>query len=172
MCAGTITMQKSVRFVTALLVCLLESTPILAEGTAPSEQPSPTANSTEGDFLRIQPLPAGIADVTPIPGAVNVPFADCQASWPDGYKQFRNEDFAVPGHARKRDIYAWLRAKQAFETRDCGCDGKVAPWEPVEAIYAELVNSYGTVQVKHTAEYDAQANVLTELVERLCGGRF
>ena len=149
----------------------------LAGSTPAPALPSPTRSApttglTEGDFLRVQPLPEGFEKVEPIPGAVNIPFADCEASWPEGYKAFRAEDFAVKDHARKRDIYAWLRAKQAFEARDCTCGGKVAHWEPVEAIYAGLVKTYGVVQIKHTAAYDAQANQLTALVEKMCGGRF
>ena len=152
------------------MAALADSGPVPAL-PSPTDAVSVTGLAVE-EFLRIGPLPDGIENVEPIQGAVNVPFADCEASWPEGYKAFRAEDFAVKDHARKRDIYAWLRAKQAFEHRDCTCSGKVAPWEPVEAIYTALVKTYGTLKIKHTAAYDAQANQLTALVEKMCGGRF
>ena len=152
------------------MAALAESGPVPA-AQAPANT-APATGLAEEEFLRIGPLPDGIEKVGPIQGAVNVPFADCEASWPEGYKAFRAEDFAVKDHARKRDIYAWLRAKQAFEARNCTCAGKIAPWEPVEAIYAGLVKTYAEVQIKHTAAYDAQANQLTALVEKMCGGRF
>ena len=152
------------------MAALAESGPVPA-ARAPANT-APATGLAEDEFLRIGPMPDGIEKVGPIQGAVNVPFAECGASWPEGYKAFRAEDFAVKDHARKRDIYAWLRAKQAFEARDSTCGSKVAPWEPVEAIYAGLEKTYGVVQIKHTAAYDAQANQLTVLVEKICGGRF
>ena len=164
--------SKAAQIAAALFIFVLCGAAVRAEDSAAPAEQTPGSQTPEDSFLRIAPLPAGIENVTPIPGAVNIPFANCAANWPEGYKVFRDEDFAVEGHARRRDIYAWLRAKQAFETRDCSCSGKVAPWEPVEAIYAQLVKTFGEVQIKHTAAYDAEANVLTATVERMCGGRF
>ena len=133
---------------------------------------SAMAETTEQDFLHVAPLPEGIETVEPIPGAVNVRFQDCEAVWPEGYRAWLAESVAAEGYARKRDIYGWLRARQAFETKDCGCIGKVASWEEVEHVYAALRETHGRVWIRHTAEYAAHANILTAAVERMCGGPF
>ena len=86
------------------------------------------AQTIEDEFLQVAPLPDGIDTVAPIPGAANVRFQDCEKFWPEGYRAWRAESVATEGHARKRDIYSWLRAWQAFEAKDCGCAAKVAPW--------------------------------------------
>jgi len=130
------------------------------------------AETSEDDFLQIAPLPPGIEAVEPIPGAVNVPFQDCGAVWPEGYRAWRAESVANEGHARKRDIYSWLRAWQAFEAKDCGCTGKVAAWEEVERAYGALLQAHGRVEIKHTAGFASQADVLTAAVEKMCGGPF
>ena len=134
--------------------------------------PAPEAAAEEQAFLRVRPLPDGLATVEPIPGAVNVRFLDCQAAWPEGYKAHRAAGSRKDGYARKRDIYSYLQASQAFETRDCGCAGKVAHWEPVEAIYAELQAENGEVTQDQTAAYADAAADLIDAVETMCGGRF
>jgi hypothetical protein len=130
------------------------------------------AETAEQDFLKVAPLPEGIDTVAPIPGAVNVRFQDCEAVWPEGYRSWRVESVSAEGHARKRDIYSWLRAWQAFEAKDCGCAGKVAPWQDVDRVYEALKQAHGRVEIKHTADFAAQADVLTAAVERMCGGPF
>jgi hypothetical protein len=134
--------------------------------------PAPDAAAEEQAFLRVRPLPDGLATVQPIPGAVNVRFLDCEAAWPEGYKAHRAAGSRKDGYARKRDIYSYLQASLAFETRDCGCAGKVAPWEPVEAIYAGLQAETGEVTQDQTATYADAAADLIDAVETLCGGRF
>lgn len=113
------------------------------------------AQTAEQDFLRVMPLPDGIDEVEPILGAVNVLFKDCGDHWPEGYRAWRVESVAAEGQARKRDIYSWLRARQAFKMRECGCVGKVAEWEPVETIYASLQTTHGEVLIRHTADFAA-----------------
>lgn len=134
--------------------------------------PAPDTATEEQAFLRVRPLPVGLATVEQIPGAVNVRFLDCAATWPEGYKAHRAAGSRKDGYARKRDIYSYLQASQAFEARDCGCSGKVAPWEPVEAIYAELQAETGEVTQDQTAAYADAAADLIDAVEILCGGRF
>jgi hypothetical protein len=143
---------------------------LLALGLALDEPAA--AETAEEDFLWVAPLPEGVEAVGPIPGAVNVHFRECEAVWPDGYRAWLAESVAAEGHARKRDIYSWLRAWQAFETKDCGCAGKVAPWEEVDRIFAALRQAHGRVEIKHTAVFASQADVLTAAVERMCGGPF
>jgi hypothetical protein len=130
------------------------------------------AETAEEDFLKIAPLPGGIEAKAPLPDAVNVRFQDCEAVWPEGYRAWLAESVAAEGHARKRDIYAWLRAWQAFEAKDCGCAGKVAPWDDVDRIFAKLQQAHGRVEIKHTAVFASQADTLTAAVERMCGGPF
>jgi hypothetical protein len=133
-----------------------------AAGTAVNEQ----------SFLRVRPLPKGLEKFQPIPGAVNVRFLDCESTWPEGYNAHRAAGSRKEGYARKRDIYSYLQASQAFETRDCGCAGKVAPWQAVEGIYAGLQTETGEVTQDQTAAYADAAADLINAVETLCGGRF
>lgn len=163
---------KPVQFSVAIFACVLGCTVLLAKADPPTAQQSPAANDSEDDFLRILPLPKGIEKIEPIVGSVNIRFKDCAAVWPNGYRAYLAESVAAEGHANRGDIYGWLRAKQAFESKDCSCTGKVANWAPVEAIYAGLRNKYGTVLLKHTAVYEDQARIFHYAVERLCGGLF
>jgi hypothetical protein len=130
------------------------------------------AETAEEEFLTVAPLPEGIETVAPLPGAVNVRFQDCTAVWPDGYRAWLAESVAAEGHARKRDIYSWLRAWKAFEAKDCGCAGKVAAWDDVDRIYSALLQAHGRIEIKHTAVFASQADTLTAAVERMCGGPF
>jgi hypothetical protein len=145
-------------------------TPPITDSDGPSGDSA--AAASEDDFLRVVPLPDGLEDLQPIVGAVNEPFRDCSTSFPAGYVSYRNESVAIDGHAMRGDIYAYLRTRQAFDMRDCTCAGKVAPWEPVEEIYAALKRTHGEVLLKHTAVYEDQARDLRTAVERLCGGPF
>jgi hypothetical protein len=130
------------------------------------------AETAEEDFLKIAPLPEGIEAIAPLPDAVNVRFQDCEAVWPEGYRAWLAESVAAEGHARKRDIYSWLRAWKAFEAKDCGCAGKVAAWDDVDRTYSALLQGHGRVEIKHTAVFASQADTLTAAVERMCGGPF
>jgi hypothetical protein len=134
--------------------------------------PVPETGAEEQSFLQVRPLPEGLEAVEPISGAVNVRFLDCESTWPEGYKVHRAAGSRKEGYARKRDIYSYLQASQAFETRDCGCAGKVAPWEAVEDIYAGLQGETGEVTQDQTAAYADAAADLIDAVETMCGGRF
>jgi hypothetical protein len=138
------------------------------------ESTAPAADTAvdEPAFLRVRPLPEGLKKVQPIPGAVNVRFLDREATWPEAYKAHRAAGSRQDGYARKRNIYSYLQASQAFEARDCGCAGKVAPWEPVEAIYAWFLAETGEVTQDQTATFADRATALIAAVETLCGGRF
>lgn len=141
-------------------------------GLALSDETTPVTPADEQAFLRVRPLPENLAEVAPIPDAVNVRFLDCAASWPEGYKTHRAAGSKKEGYARKRDIYLYLQATRAYATRDCGCAGKVAPWEPVEAIYAGLQDEFGAVNQAQTADYATAAAHLIDAVEIMCQGRF
>lgn len=130
------------------------------------------AETAEDEFLRIVPLPDGIEAVGRIPGAQNVRFQDCEVVWPEGYRAWLEESVAAEGHAERGDIYAWLRTKGAYEKRACDCAAKVAPWDPVDAIYEGLKSRHGKVLLKHTAIYENQARTYRAAVEQMCGGDF
>jgi hypothetical protein len=149
-------------------ICAGAGSALEDEATAPA----PDAAAEEQEFLRLRPLQEGWEKVQPIPGAVNVRFLDCEAVWPEGYKAHRATGSRKEGYARKRDLYSYLQASQAFKARDCGCSGKVAPWEPVEDIYAGLQAESGEVTQDQTAVYAVAAAKLIDAVETLCGGRF
>lgn len=161
----------------SLFPALLRAVTLLAglaawPGVALSQEAAPTVVDEEQAFLRVRPLPEGLDEVVPIPGAVNVRFLDCEASWPEGYRAHRSAGSRKEGYARKRDIYLYLQASQAYEALDCGCAGKVAPWEPVEAIYAGLQGQSGAVTQAQTAPYATAAARLIAAVETMCAGRF
>lgn len=137
-----------------------------------SQESAPVAPTDAAAFLRVRPLPEGLENVEPIHGAVNVRFLDCEASWPEGYKAHRAAGSRKEGYARKRDIYLYLQASHTYETLDCGCAGKVAPWEPVETIYAGLLDQSGEVTQAQTEPYAAAAARLIDAVELMCRGRF
>lgn len=125
----------------------------------------------ESDFLRVRPLPEGIEEVKPIPGAVNTRFIECKPSWPDGYKANEAKKGTVE-YRNKADIYRYLYASHAFETRDCGCTGKVAAWGGVDQIYDALKAKQGEMSLKDTADFASAAQVYFDAVEKMCGGRF
>jgi hypothetical protein len=109
-------------------------------------------------------------NVEPIPGAVNEEFRNCEASWPAGYALARSG----PEARALRDIYGLVRVRNVIETQDCGCAGKVANWEEVEAVAAALrdhhdVRRLSWQQTKAIAE---EAATLTAVAETMCGGSF
>lgn len=133
--------------------------------------PAPDAAAEEQAFLRVQPLPEGLEKVQPLPGAKNVRFAECEAAWPQQYKENRSKIGSAEFRA-KSDIYAYLNAQQSFEMRDCTCTGKVAPWAKVDVIYAALVAEHVELSSQDTAEFSEVADRLEGAVAILCGGKF
>lgn len=141
-----------------------------ALGDAPAV-PAPDAAAQDQAFLRVRPIPEGVANVQPIPGAKNVRFVECEAAWPQEYKDNRSKIGSAEFRA-KSDIYAYLNAQQSFEMRDCTCTGKVAPWVKVDVIYAELVAEHVELSSQDTAEFSEAADRLEGAVAILCGGKF
>jgi hypothetical protein len=125
------------------------------------------AVARENDFLQIvpdTPVPEG---VEPIEGAENVEFKHCDTQWLPEWKEHRRD-------REWNDIYGYVKRKNVIDTKDCSCTGKVASWQPVEAIYAELQAKYGVSVVKmiHTDEYFQKAEAMTPVAEAMCGGKF
>lgn len=135
-----------------------------------AETPASAAIAQEDAYLDVLPKVEIPDDVQPIPGAVNEEFRNCEASWPAGYALARSG----PEARALRDIYGLVRVRNVIETRDCGCAGKVASWEEVEAAAAALrdhndVERLSWQQTKAVAE---EATKLTIVAETMCGGSF
>lgn len=135
-----------------------------------AETPVPADIAQEDAYLDVLPKVEIPNDVQAILGAVNEEFRNCEASWPDGYALARSG----PEARALRDIYGLVRVRNVIETQDCGCKGKVANWEDVEAIAAALrdqrgVQRLGWQQTKGIAEEAAE---LTIVAETMCGGSF
>ena len=135
-----------------------------------SETPAPADIAQEDAYLDVLPKVDVSENVQPIPGAVNEEFRNCEASWPAGYALARSG----PEARALRDIYGLIRVRNVIETQDCGCAGKVANWEDVEAVAVALREQYGIKrlgwqQTKAIAEEVAE---LTIVAETMCGGSF
>ncbi len=126
-----------------------------------------TQEDTYLDVLRKVEIPE---NVQTIPGAVNEEFRNCRALWPAEYEQARSG----PEARALRDIYGLVRVRNVIETQDCGCSGKVANWEEVEAVAAAL-RDHLDVQLlswQQTKTIAKEAATLTAVAETMCGGSF
>ena len=135
-----------------------------------AETPVPADIALEDAYLDVLPKVEIPDDVQPIPGAVNEEFRNCEASWPSGYALARSG----PEARALRDIYGLVRVRNVIETLDCGCAGKVANWEDVEAVAAALRDQYGVERLswRQTKAIAEDAATLTAVAETMCGGSF
>ena len=135
-----------------------------------AETPAPAVIGREDAYLDVLPKVEIPEDVQPIPGAVNEEFRNCEASWPAGYTLARSG----PEARALRDIYGLVRVRNVIETQDCGCAGKVADWEDVEAVAAALREQYGVERLgwQQTKAIAKEAAELTIVAETMCGGSF
>ncbi|OJY28880.1 MAG: hypothetical protein BGP11_02090 [Rhodobacterales bacterium 65-51] len=124
----------------------------------------------EDAYLDVLPKVDVPENVQPIPGAVNEEFRNCEAFWPAGYASARSG----PEARALRDIYGLVRVRNVLETQDCGCAGKVANWEDVEAVAAALRDQSGVEKLtwQQTKAIAAEATSLTAVAETMCGGSF
>ena len=139
-------------------------------GMASAETPAPADLAQEEAFLDVLPKIDVPDDVQPIPGAVNEEFRNCEASWPAGYALARSG----PEARALRDIYGLVRVRNVIETQDCGCTGKVANWEEVEAVAAALRDHHDVQRLswQQTKAIAEEAATLTAVAETMCGGSF
>lgn len=139
-------------------------------GMAQAETPAPVDPVAEEAFLDVLPKIDVPDDVQPIPGAVNEPFRACEAQWPEGYRKAQSG----PEARALRDIYSFVRARSVIATTDCGCPGKVANWNDVEAVAAAVRKDRGVDSLtwKHTTAVSAEARRLIAIAETMCGGAF
>ena len=135
-----------------------------------AETPAPGDFALEGAYIDVLPKVEIPDDVQPIPGAVNEEFRNCRDLWPDEYEQAQSG----PEARALRDIYGLVRVRNVIETLDCGCAGKVANWEDVEAVAAALRDQYGVERLswRQTKAIAEEAATLTAVAETMCGGSF
>ena len=135
-----------------------------------AETPAPADIIQEDAYLDVLPKVEIPDDVQPIPEAVNEEFRNCEASWPAGYALARSG----PEARALRDIYGLVRVRNVIETLDCGCAGKVANWEDVEAVAAALRDQYDVEKLswQQTKAIAEEAATLTAVAETMCGGAF
>lgn len=142
----------------------------LLTGFASAETPAPVDLAEEEAFLDVLPKIDVPDDIQPIPGAVNEEFRNCEAQWPPEY-----QDAQSGAEARAlRDVYSYVRARNVIATSDCGCTGKVANWDDVDAIAAALREGQKVERLswQHTTAISAEARRLIALAETMCGGSF
>ena len=135
-----------------------------------AETPAPADISEEDAYLDVLPKVEIPDAVQPIPGAVNEEFRNCEASWPAGYALARSG----PEARALRDIYGLVRVRNVIETQNCGCTGKVANWEDVEAVAAALRDHHDVQRLsrQQTKAIADEAATLTAVAETMCGGSF
>ena len=135
-----------------------------------AETPAPADFAEEDAYLDVLPKVEIPENVEPIPGAVNEEFRNCEASWPAGYSLARSG----PEARALRDIYGLVRVRNVIETQDCGCSGKVANWEKVEAVAAALRDHHDVQRLswQQTKAIAEEAATLTVVAETMCGGSF
>ena len=138
--------------------------------TAWAETPAPADISEEDTYLDVLPKVEIPEDIQPIRGAVNEEFRNCEAFWPAGYALARSG----PEARALRDIYGLVRVRNVIETQDCGCAGKVANWEKVEAVAAALRDHHDVQRLswQQTKAIAEEAATLTAVAETMCGGSF
>ena len=142
----------------------------LFSGAALAETPAPAVTAQEEAFLDVLPKIDVPDDVQPIPGAVNEEFRNCRASWLTEYELARTG----PEGRALRDIYSLVRARNVISTKDCGCAGKVASWDEVDAVAIALRSHYNVERLgwQQTATISADAKKLIAIAETMCGGSF
>lgn len=142
----------------------------LSAGMASAETPAPADLAEEEAFLNVLPKIDVPDDVQPTPGAVNEEFRNCEAQWPPEYQDARSG----PEARALRDVYSYVRARNVIATADCGCTGKVAIWDDVEAVAAALREGQKVERLswQHTAAISKEARKLIAVAETMCGGSF
>lgn len=135
-----------------------------------AETPAPADIGREDAYLDVLPKVEIPENVEPIPGAVNEEFRNCEAFWPAGYALAQSG----PEARALRDIYGLVRVRNVIETQDCGCAGKVANWEKVEAVAAALRDHHDVQRLswQQTKAIAEEAATLTAVAETMCGGSF
>ena len=135
-----------------------------------AETPVPAEPAQEDAYLDVLPKVEIPENVQPIPGVVNEEFRNCRALWPAEYELSQKG----PEARAYRDIYGFIKVRNVVQTQDCSCGGKVANWEAVEALAADLRNAKAVERLtwQQTLEVFEASNALFPIAETMCGGSF
>ena len=135
-----------------------------------AETPAPADITREDTYLDVLPKVEIPEDIQPIPGAVNEEFRDCRALWPAEYELSQKG----PEARAYRDIYGFIKVRHVVQTQDCSCAGKVANWNDVEALAADLRSAKSVERLtwQQTREVFEASNALFPIAETMCGGSF
>lgn len=138
----------------------------------PHATPEEAAAIAADFFARPAPTDAQLAAMAPFEGAENVLFQRCDDYMPQASEDELVRAPAGPDRRMKSEIYARMNVRQALDTGDCTCAGKVAPYEPVAAVLDEVKRKHGQLGGALFYEYFEETLRLQRAVERLCNGRF
>lgn len=135
-----------------------------------AETSVPAEITEEEAYLDVLPTVDVPENVQPIPGAVNEEFRNCRAYWPAEYELSQKGTEA----RAYRDIYGFIKVRNVVQTQDCSCAGKVASWEEVESLAADLrrAKSVERLTWQQTLEVFEASNALFPIAETMCGGSF
>ena len=135
-----------------------------------AETPAPADLAQINAYLDVLPKVEIPENVQPIPGAVNEEFRNCRALWPAEYELSQKG----PEARAYRDIYGFIKVRNVVQTQDCSCGGKVANWEAVAALAADLRNAKAVERLtwQQTLEVFEASNALFPIAETMCGGSF
>lgn len=147
---------------------------ILREEIALPEMTEEDAQA-EDEYLGIslapKPDPAADADA-PKSTTENVPYRSCEKD-----PNVTNRKVFMAGSAdasARRAIYAYLILSRVLTTKDCTCAGKVAPFDEVFDVIAEIEDREGPDWNRYTVidDFNGQASALRAQVRAVCGGDF
>ncbi|REG28209.1 hypothetical protein EQ718_14105 (plasmid) [Paracoccus versutus] len=126
----------------------------------------------EEDYLDLRLDRSDTSAVLPIEGARNEPYRTCEKV-PELKSTVYNDRVSDEGFAT-RSIYDFVKYKHALDKRDCTCAGKVAPFQGVNLIKAELTEKEGEDwnRFKWGEHYQTEGRKIRDQVEAMCGGEF
>ena len=135
-----------------------------------AETPAPADIYKEDAYLDVLPKVEIPEDIQPIRGAVNEEFRNCRANWPAEYELSQKG----PEARAYRDIYGFIKVRNVVQIQDCSCGGKVANWDDVEALAADLRKAMAVERLtwQQTLEVFEASNALFPIAETMCGGSF
>jgi hypothetical protein len=135
-----------------------------------AETSTPADITQEDTYLDVLPKVEIPENVQQIPGAVNEEFRNCRAWWPAEYELSQKG----PEARAYRDIYGFIKVRNVVQTQDCSCAGKVANWDDVEALAADLRSAESVERLtwQQTREVFEASNALFPIAETMCGGSF
>lgn len=138
----------------------------------PHATPEEVAAIARDFFARPTPTDAELAAMVPFTGTENVAIGRCAAYWPKAAEAELRLASATPTRRMKDEIYGQLSLRHVLGSGNCTCAGKVAPFEPVALVLAEITKRRGEPNGILFDEYATERRRLRSAVERLCAGNF